>query len=259
MLRNPDWTYEEAVLLHALYRRAPRAGRKHPDLAGLSRLLIATAGLRGVTPSETYRNVTGVAMRLGNVAAIDPDHLAQGLKGLSDGPRIDRIVWARFAEDPSGLAAEEARILAAWGASLVQTTQAPLAPSRGPTPTFGEVVATRIDGPTSVYLLELSGPVERLVTPEDGLRPLLKLGLSNDVARRLRELNASFPEPLGLAWRLVRSWDCPDGASAWAVERAALTVCHAAGWSLGGEFVRCAIDEAADAVAGGLATLDRTD
>ncbi|MCS0505138.1 hypothetical protein [Ancylobacter mangrovi] len=253
MPRNPDWTYEEAVLLHALYRRAPRAGRRHPAVEQLSGLLAVTAALRGVDASGTYRNATGVAMRLSNVASIDPAHLARGLKGLPDGPRIDKVVWARFAEDPVGLAAEEARILAAWQTSPV-AHEAPQSPSRGPAPSFGEIVATRIDGPTVVYLLRLEGPVDRLIT---GDRPVLKLGLSNDVDRRIRELNAGFPESLGLAWHLVRSWVSPSGAAAWAVERAALMACHAAGWSLGGEFFRCSLELATAVVSDEFASLDR--
>ena len=206
MPSNPNWTYEEAVLLHALYRRAPNAELQHPAVAQLSQLLNQTAGLRGVTPSDTYRNCTGVAMRLRNIAAIDPAYLTRGLRGLSEGPRIDKVVWARFAEDPVALVAEETRIVALWQ-TLVPAAKAASAPSRGVPPSFGNIAATRTDGATLVYLLRLEGPLERLSRPGN-CHPMLKLGLSNDVERRLRELNAGFPEALGLAWRLVRAWPC---------------------------------------------------
>lgn len=256
--RNPDWTFEEAVLLHALYRRSPQAGRDAAAVLQLSNLLNETAAIRNVTPSETYRNPTGVAMRLRNISSIDPAHLARELRGLPGGPRIDKVVWARFAEDPVGLAIEEARILALWSASAPTLPAPSSGPSRGPAPQFGDYAGTRKDGPTSVYLLKLAGPRSHLLAIDDS-RPLLKLGLSNQIDRRLRELNAGFPTPLGVAWTLVQEWTCPDGVSAWAVERAALTACHKEGWSLGGEFVRCEVDAAAAMVAAALGSSDRAD
>lgn len=259
--QNPDWTYEEAILLLALYRRNPAAAADDPGVIELSRRLNASAGRRGVTPSATYRNPTGVAMRLRNLNGIDPAYAARSLKGLPGGPRIDKIVWARFSESPAELAAAEAEILASWAIAEPSRARARAEPSRGPTPSFGTRLAQRRDGPTDVYLLQLAGPLERLLGA--GVPAPLKIGLSNAVARRIGELNEGLPAVLALQWTLVRTWPRDTGVGAWALERASLLAAHAAGWCLGGEFVGCSVEDATALIDGlaarETATLDRAD
>jgi hypothetical protein len=240
--RNPDWTFDEAVLLLALYRRNPNAEAQDPGVRALSRLLVQSADLRGVTPLPTYRNPPGVAMRLRNLTGIDPIYLESGRKGLPRGPAVDRSVWAQFAEDPAALALAEQDIEARWSRAWTSNEDQKPSPSRGPVPSYGGRSTVHADGPTEVYLMQLDGPVERLLP--NGHDPLLKLGLSNDVERRLAELNAGFPTILGLRWRKVRTWPCENGRAAWTLERAALLASHAAGWSLGGEFIACSLGQA---------------
>jgi len=98
MKRNPNWTTDELILALDLYFRA---GRKqldgnHPDVIELSQLLnelqIFDAEERGLD----FRNPQGVAMKLGNFSALDPDYEGAGLQR---GGKLDKKVWDEFSND----------------------------------------------------------------------------------------------------------------------------------------------------------------
>jgi 5-methylcytosine-specific restriction enzyme A len=91
-----------------------RYGRKqldaaHPDVIALSAFLkslpIYAESLRG----PAFRNPNGVAMKLGNLSAVDPDHAGVGLPGAG---RLDREVFAEFAGDTGRLYSVAAAIKA---------------------------------------------------------------------------------------------------------------------------------------------------
>jgi hypothetical protein len=192
-------------------------------------------------PQPTYRNAVGVAMKLRNLANQDPEFLDSGRPGLRGGGAMDATVWRQFAHDRSALAGEVERIRAAWGETVAATEIiAPSwQPSRGPAPLLGLVTQTRPDGDTAVYLLILRGPVEA-VLPRHPARPgwaVLKIGRSNDVARRCSELNAGLPPAAVLRWdplesRIFASADLADRE-----ERRLLDLAECELWSLGNEFV----------------------
>jgi 5-methylcytosine-specific restriction protein A len=103
-VRNPDWTRDELILALDLYFRHGRKqlDARHPDVvalsATLSRLPVHGQELR----AAAFRNPNGVAMKLGNFTAVDPSYDGQGLER---GGRLERTVWADFAEAPSQLKA----------------------------------------------------------------------------------------------------------------------------------------------------------
>lgn len=82
-----------------------------------------------------------------------------------------------------------------------------------------------------MYLARLGGAVLA-----DG-RILLKIGRSADVSRRMAELNAGLPSPLGLRWRSEATWSYRDAVTAHAAEQEMLARWSAAGWSAGSEFL----------------------
>lgn len=101
---NPPWTREESILALDLYRRYGMVDANHPEVRYLSRLLKrqgATGLFMGDFDPVSFRNPTGIEMKLANFAHLDPDH--EG--GLEAGSQVDRQVWEEFADDLEGLAA----------------------------------------------------------------------------------------------------------------------------------------------------------
>lgn len=102
-MRNPPWSRDELILALDLY---VRRGRKQldatdPDVVALSGLLNRLPLHGAVTRAEGFRNANGVAMKLGNFTAIDPDYRGAGLRR---GGQLERDVWSDFAAEPQQLA-----------------------------------------------------------------------------------------------------------------------------------------------------------
>jgi hypothetical protein len=243
--RNPDWTADETVLLLDLYLRAPRASLRHPEVVALSTLLNEVARSSGLDPLETYRNPTGVAMKLRNLAQQDPVAHTDGKTGLREGGEIDADIWRRYAHSPEGLAREVDRILREWRTAPLETAVASHKSSRGPAPSFGAFGGYRTDADTIVYLLVLGGPLEALF-PGRTFAPgwgVAKIGRSNDTARRITELSTGFPPGAAIVWRTLREYKHPGALSAHVNERALLRLADEKGWSIGGEFVIAPLDD----------------
>jgi hypothetical protein len=60
---------------------------------------------------------------------------------------------------------------------------------RGPPPVKGETIISKADGPTNVYVLRLKGGL--LDVPEGHV--VIKIGISNEIGRRLRPVSAAAP------------------------------------------------------------------
>lgn len=101
--RNPDWTREEHILGLDLYLRLRLASftGEHPEVVKLSETLKSLALLRGMSGSETFRNATGVSMKMSNFQRVDPKY--QGV-GLPSGSKLEVEVWDEFSSKPSELA-----------------------------------------------------------------------------------------------------------------------------------------------------------
>jgi hypothetical protein len=108
MARNPAWTREELILALDLYTRIGASYSTKPEVIELSQLL-NTLKLAEQRDAEAFRNPNGVAMKLGNFAALDPSHKGDG---LSRGGKGDREVWEEFAGDLPKLSQAVAVILA---------------------------------------------------------------------------------------------------------------------------------------------------
>jgi hypothetical protein len=108
---------------------------------------------------------------------------------------------------------------------------------RGPPPTVGERTIHRQDGPTSVYVMTLQGPV-KAVFPDlaDGMA-VVKVGMSNDPRRRELELNCGFPPGCSLRWELFHRRQYPSGQAAFEAEGSMLERHRLKGQWIGGEFI----------------------
>ncbi len=100
-MSRKDWTPEQVKLAFHLYCQLPygRLHQRNPEI-------IALANLIGRTPSA-------VAMKLVNLASLDPVILASGRRGFSNTSKLDREIWDQFHADWEGLVLESNRIQAA--------------------------------------------------------------------------------------------------------------------------------------------------
>lgn len=114
--RNPPWERDELILALDLYlRHRPHLlDDTHDEVVELSNVLNALPIHTDRPDEETFRNPNGVAMKLGNFAALDPEYPGAGLRA---GGRGDVKVWKAYHNRPSELAslAQELRDLASTG------------------------------------------------------------------------------------------------------------------------------------------------
>lgn len=96
MARN--WTRDELILAMSLYCRLS-FGKFHKA----NEDVIQLAEVIDRTPSS-------VAMKLSNLASLDPFHQERGVKGLSGASKSDREIWSEFHSDWEGLAIESQRL-----------------------------------------------------------------------------------------------------------------------------------------------------
>lgn len=100
-MRKDLWTTDQVKLALHLYCQLPfgRLDQRTPQV-------IELAGLIGRKPGA-------VAMKLNNLASLDPAITSSGRKGLDGASKLDREIWAQFHADWEGLALECASLLAA--------------------------------------------------------------------------------------------------------------------------------------------------
>lgn len=99
-MSGKGWTPEQVKLAFHLYCQLPfgRLHHSNPEI-------IALADLIDRTPSA-------VAMKLTNLASLDPAIIASGRKGLSGASKLDRAIWDEFHADWEGLVLESTQIRA---------------------------------------------------------------------------------------------------------------------------------------------------
>lgn len=102
-MARQDWTSEQVKLAFHLYCQLPfgRLHQNNPEIIDLANLI-------GRSPSA-------VAMKLVNLASLDPVIIASGRKGLSSASKLDRAIWDEFHADWEGLVLEANRIREALG------------------------------------------------------------------------------------------------------------------------------------------------
>lgn len=91
--RNPPWEREELILALELYLSKGLVDDESKEVIELSRALNALASREFKRDPEKFRNPNGVAMKLANIASVDPNHKG---KGLSSGSKRDLAVWNEF-------------------------------------------------------------------------------------------------------------------------------------------------------------------
>lgn len=233
--RNPDWTWEETVLLMELYSMAPFARENHPEVLALSLLLRKAGKEQGRAALPSFRNPAGITMRLRNFGKLDPQVPPDRNPGIRPGGAIDRRIWAEFGPRPAALAQEAERVRRlfslGWAGSPAQS-------SHGPVPHFGIYSVATTETGSSVYLLQIDGPLDILaptVVCRDGYR-VIKIGRTADLERRIAELSSGLPPASQIGYLPIGLRHFENTQDAHSFERALLDLCDRNLWSLGNEF-----------------------
>ena len=105
--RNPPWAEGELILALDLYLRSGPLDGANPAVTDLSRVLNDLT-IQSERPDVVrFRNPNGVALKLANFAAIDPNYVG---RGMTRGGKRDTEVWNRYASDEDTLAEVAAAI-----------------------------------------------------------------------------------------------------------------------------------------------------
>ena len=86
-MANKIWTYNETLLAFELYCRIPfgKINQHHPEIKQLAALL--------------NRTPASVSMKMGNIARLDPDETSRGVRGLTNGAKLEKTIWEDFNKD----------------------------------------------------------------------------------------------------------------------------------------------------------------
>lgn len=95
-----NWTRDETIIAFNLYCKIPFS-----ETTKSNPLIIKFAPMLNRTPSA-------LAMKIGNLASLDPQLKARGISGLVNSSKLDEEIWNEFNEDWNKLAFESERILA---------------------------------------------------------------------------------------------------------------------------------------------------
>ncbi|WP_117196495.1 helix-turn-helix domain-containing protein [Rhizobium terrae] len=101
----PPWNTDELILALRLYLNNPTSppGKSSAEVIALSNLLNTLAEWLGNERTGAYRNPNGVYMKLMNFRRLDPRFAEKGNVGLVNGGQLEKVVWDRYAANPSRL------------------------------------------------------------------------------------------------------------------------------------------------------------
>lgn len=221
-------------------RRPEPVSVNDPELVELSALLSRRA-MADAAPTQHWRSADGLRARTSVFRVLDPaiDTVDTKRTAMSD------QVWSKFHQTPHALwaaAATARQSMAHSSEPKEEATTIPVRPSRGPSAWSGLMEVSREDGVRWVYVMQLvareNGPWQL-----QGL-PIVKVGRSNNVARRAAEMNTALPPILGIRWKPVDSILMKNEDEAHRVEQSVLNALCSLGVTVGGEFARAAPVEA---------------
>lgn len=117
-----DWTREESILAFDLYCRIPfkKTKANNPEVIKLAHAL--------------ERSPAGVARKLGNLGAFDPELKKQDITGLSHTSDLDEAIWQEFNDNWEALVIEADRLRTEkMGQTLADESEPSLPDVVGPT------------------------------------------------------------------------------------------------------------------------------
>jgi hypothetical protein len=219
------WRRDEIVLaLHAAYRGGlVDPSDPPPAVAQLAVFLsiVADRSGRGLTPWS--RSPRAVALKV--------NALCRGIADERYRPRLGAVAVALLAAGRDAVAREADAVA---GSALTSDAR-----TYGPAPTVGTFSVTRAAIDARVYAMLLTGPARALAAIAADEVRLFKVGRSDDLERRVAELNRGLPRIIGLQWKLFAATRPMPLVDAHDMEQAVLDRIEALGLSAGGEFASC--------------------
>jgi putative restriction endonuclease len=99
-MANNNWTREETIIAFNVYCKIPfkKSSKSNPTVIKYSKII-------GRSPSA-------LNMKIGNFGRLDPELRKQGITGLTNGSKLDEIVWNEFNSDWEKLAFESEELIA---------------------------------------------------------------------------------------------------------------------------------------------------
>lgn len=96
-MKSPNWHRDELILALDLYHKIPHGqiNKANPLVVEISEVLNRLP-IHPEADTVKFRNPNGVAMKLSNFLAVDPDYPGAG---LSSGGKLDKIVFQEFDQD----------------------------------------------------------------------------------------------------------------------------------------------------------------
>lgn len=110
MSTSKNWTREEIIVALNLYCKIPFKDSRasHPLVKQYAKLI-------GRTPAA-------MNLKIGNLGRLDPTLRAKGITGLSNGSKLDELVWNEFIANPDALAFESEKIIAQYKQQDIETS-----------------------------------------------------------------------------------------------------------------------------------------
>lgn len=133
MAAGRKWTRDELLVALNIYRKLPfgRLDARNPVVKEIA--------------TRLNRSASSVAMKLCNLASLDPVLRARGIRGLEGASNLDRRIWADFQENPTELASESE-------AALHALVKAP------------EADEVEVEKDRGIQIVPPTGPTEHLMT-----------------------------------------------------------------------------------------------
>lgn len=104
--RNADWSSDELILALDLYlrHRSSPPSKDSAEVLELSELLNRLGQALHQADLGTYRNPSGVYMKMMNFRSLDPQFTVEGKVGLDRRSKGDIVVWNEYSQDVGRLA-----------------------------------------------------------------------------------------------------------------------------------------------------------
>jgi putative restriction endonuclease len=95
-----NWTREETIITLNLYCKIPfnRVSSNHPEIIRISQII--------------KRSPNAIKMKIGNFGRFDPELRKRGIVALSNGSKLDQIIWDEFNNNWDDLAYESEVLIA---------------------------------------------------------------------------------------------------------------------------------------------------
>lgn len=99
MMKRNNWTREETIVAFNVYCKIPFKDSRasHPEI-------IKYANIIGRSPSA-------LNMKIGNFGRLDPELKEQGITGLSNGGKLEQVIWDEFNGNWDDLAFESEKLI----------------------------------------------------------------------------------------------------------------------------------------------------